>query len=162
MLSREVLRLILRGATHVRSKPQLWFDNQAEEFSNFYVSIFPLKVANAVAWEGGPTGGSVITVEFELQGQTRRLNGGPRFKFTEAVSFVVSCEDQEEVDFYWPSSRRWVESQCGWLKDQLACPGKCAESPTVGAILIGNRPAMKALLGMKKLIIADLQHAAEG
>ncbi len=151
--------------------PFLWFDNQAEEAANFYVSIFPnSKVGKAVRYgKAGPgPAGSVITVEFELQGQKFvALNGGPRFKFTEAVSFVVNCEDQEEIDFYWHNLvEGGSESQCGWLKDQFGLSWQIVPKD-LPSLLSNPDPeksarAMKALLGMKKLIIADLQHAAEG
>src|SRR4051794_22767939 len=102
--------------------PFLWFDHQAEEAANFYTSIFPnskiLKAARYV--EGGPgPAGSVMTVEFELEGQRFvALNGGPHFQFTEAVSFVVHCQTQDEVDMYWDklTAGGGAAVQCGWLK----------------------------------------------
>jgi predicted 3-demethylubiquinone-9 3-methyltransferase (glyoxalase superfamily) len=103
----------------------LWFDNQAEEAANFYVSVFKnSKVKQKTHYTGEePSGqkGSVMTVSFELDGQEFvALNGGPRFNFTEAVSFVVNCETQEEIDYYWEnlSSRGGEEVQCGWLTDK--------------------------------------------
>jgi predicted 3-demethylubiquinone-9 3-methyltransferase (glyoxalase superfamily) len=151
--------------------PFLWFDSQAEEAANFYVSIFPnSKIVKAARYgKVGPgPAGSVITVEFELQGQKFiALNGGPRFKFTEAVSFVVYCEDQEEIDFYWTNLLEGgSESQCGWLKDKFGLSWQIVPS-ALPSLLSNPDPeksarAMKAMLGMKKLNIADLQHAAEG
>jgi len=105
--------------------PFLWFDNQAEEAASFYVSVFKnSKVKEMTHYTGEePSGqkGSVMTVSFELDGQEFvALNGGPRFKFTEAVSFVVNCETQEEIDYYWKklTSGGGEEVQCGWLTDK--------------------------------------------
>ena len=108
-----------------RTTPFLWFDDQAEAAANFYVSVFKnSKVKEMTRYTGEePVGirGSVMTVVFELDGQEFvALNGGPRFKFTEAVSFVVNCETQEEVDYYWEklTSGGGEEVQCGWLADK--------------------------------------------
>ena len=104
--------------------PFLWFDNEAEEAMNFYVSIFKNSKAGKVARYGdagpGPKG-SVMTASFELEGQQFiALNGGPHFKFTEAISFVVNCETQEEVDEFWEKLAEGGETQqCGWLKDKF-------------------------------------------
>src|SRR5215467_10157801 len=107
-----------------RITPMLWFDNQAEEAANYYVSIFKnSRVTNVSRY--GDTGpgpkGSVMVAEFELDGQKfTALNGGPRFKFTEAISLVVNCETQAEVDHFWTTlSADGEEVQCGWLKDQF-------------------------------------------
>ncbi|HTK25783.1 MAG TPA: VOC family protein, partial [Pyrinomonadaceae bacterium] len=105
--------------------PFLWFDNNAEEAMNFYTSVFKdskqVKVSRYP--EGAPApAGSVMVAEFELEGQRFiALNGGPQFKFTEAVSFVVNCETQEEVDYYWSrlTADGGAESMCGWLKDKF-------------------------------------------
>ena len=103
--------------------PFLWYDTQAEEAAKFYVSIFPKSKILKMAWYGdagpGPKG-SVMTVEFELAGQRMiALNGGPHFKFTEAISLSVDCKDQKEVDRYWTRlSQGGQESMCGWLKDK--------------------------------------------
>src|SRR5437899_8267380 len=104
--------------------PFLWFDQQAEDAANFYVSTFPNSRITAVAhYTGAGPGpkGSVMTVGFELDGQEfTALNGGPHFKFTEAVSFVVNCETQQEVDKYWEAlSQGGEKGQCGWLKDKF-------------------------------------------
>jgi predicted 3-demethylubiquinone-9 3-methyltransferase (glyoxalase superfamily) len=119
--------------------PFLWFDNQAEEAVNFYVSVFKnSKVKTMTHYTGEePLGqkGSVMTVAFELDGQEFvALNGGPRFKFTEAVSFVVNCETQEEIDYYWDklTAGGGEEVQCGWLTDKYGLswqvvPAKIAE-----------------------------------
>ena len=117
-------------ATKITQKitPFLWFDDKAEEAAKFYASIFKnSKVGKITRYDeeaAGPTGrpaGSVMTVEFELEGQQFvGLNGGPMFKFTEAISFVVNCETQEEVDYFWSKlSAGGEESRCGWLKDKF-------------------------------------------
>ncbi len=108
--------------------PFLWFDDQAEEAAKFYTSIFPnSKIFNVARYDeagakaSGRPAGSAMTVEFELEGQKFvALNGGPVFKFTEAISFVVNCESQEEVDKYWEKlTEGGEEGQCGWLKDKF-------------------------------------------
>ncbi len=103
--------------------PFLWFDNQAEEAANFYVSIFPnskIKVVNRYGEAGPGPKGSVMTVGFDLDGQEfTALNGGPVFKISEAVSFVIHCDGQAEVDHYWEKlTDGGIEVQCGWLKDR--------------------------------------------
>jgi predicted 3-demethylubiquinone-9 3-methyltransferase (glyoxalase superfamily) len=150
--------------------PFLWFDTQAEEAANFYVSIFKDSKLQTVSryGDGGPgPKGSVMTVAFEIAGQKFiALNGGPLFKFTEAVSFVVNCETQDEVDYYWEklSADGGQEVQCGWLKDKY---GLCWQIvPTVLWELVQDKdPAksnrvMNALMQMKKLDIAGLKRAA--
>jgi predicted 3-demethylubiquinone-9 3-methyltransferase (glyoxalase superfamily) len=150
--------------------PFLWFDRQAEEAAAFYTSIFPnSKIVKVVrCGEGGPgPAGSALTVQFELQGQTFvGLNGGPHFKFTEAISFVVNCETQEEVDSYWEKlSAGGAEVECGWVKDKFGLSWQIV--PTVLPKLLGDPdPAkagrvMKAMMKMKKLDIRGLQQAAE-
>jgi predicted 3-demethylubiquinone-9 3-methyltransferase (glyoxalase superfamily) len=154
-----------------RITPFLWFDGQAEEAANFYVSLFPnsriVKVARY--GEAGPgKQGSAITVAFELDGQEFiGLNGGPNFKFNEAVSFSIDCKSQEEVDHYWNNlTDGGAESQCGWLKDRYGLSWQV--NPTVlGEMLTDPDPqkagrVLQAMLGMKKIIIADLRRAYEG
>jgi len=150
--------------------PFLWFDHQAEEAANFYASIFPnsriVKVVRYGPAGPGPTG-SVMTVEFQLEGQTFvALNGGPIFKFTEAISFVVNCQTQAEVDTYWEKlSKGGAEVQCGWLKDRFGLSWQIV--PTVLPELLADPdPAkstrvMKAMLTMKKLDIGALKQAYE-
>jgi len=155
--------------------PFLWFDNQAEEAANFYVSIFPNSKIKEVSRYGdsgaeiaGREKGSVMTVAFELNGQEFvALNGGPLFKFTEAVSFMVHCKDQEEVDYYWEKLSAVPESeQCGWLKDKYGLSWQIV--PTVLDEMVSSSDpvkaerAMKAMLQMKKLDIAGLQKAYKG
>src|SRR6266849_11134667 len=107
-----------------RITPFLWFDDKAEEAANFYVSVFKNSKIGSVARYGdagpGPKG-SVMTVNFQLEGQEFiALNGGPRFKFNESISFVVNCETQEEVDYFWEKlSAGGEKSRCGWLKDKF-------------------------------------------
>lgn len=151
--------------------PFLWFDNQAEEAATFYTGIFPnSRIVNVSRYsEGAPVpAGTVMTVAFQLEGQSFvALNGGPHFKFTEAVSFVVNCEGQEEVDFYWEKlSAGGAEVQCGWLKDRFGLSWQVV--PTVLPELLGGPDrersgrAMKALMTMKKLDIGALRAAYDG
>ncbi len=148
--------------------PFLWFDHQAEEAATLYTSIFPnSRIVQAVRYgESGPgPAGSVMTVEFQLDGQTFvGLNGGPHFTFSEAVSFVVNCETQQEVDAYYEQlSAGGAESQCGWLKDKFGLSWQIV--PTIlprllsGADPARSRRAMQAMLSMKKLDISVLQQA---
>ena len=148
--------------------PFLWFDDQAEEAMNFYVSIFKnSKVISTTRYgdEGpGPTG-AVMTATFQLDGQEFiALNGGPEFKFTEAISFFVNCETQEEVDGLWDKlSEGGEEGRCGWLKDKYGLSWQIV--PTVlGELLNDTDPAksqrvMKAMLQMNKIDIAGLKRA---
>jgi predicted 3-demethylubiquinone-9 3-methyltransferase (glyoxalase superfamily) len=150
--------------------PFLWFDTQAEEAAKFYTSIFPdSKIVTAARYgDAGPgPKGSVMTVVFELAGQRMiALNGGPVFKFTEAISLVVDCKDQKEVDHYWNKLlQSGKESQCGWLKDKYGLSWQIV--PTVLGELLSAPDAkkakrvMEAMLKMKKLDIAVLKAAAE-
>jgi predicted 3-demethylubiquinone-9 3-methyltransferase (glyoxalase superfamily) len=148
--------------------PFLWFDSQAEEAVNFYVSVFAHSRIEAVTRYGdsgpGPKG-SVMTVAFELDGQKfTALNGGPYFKFTEAVSFVVHCETQQEVDDFWAKlTEGGQEVQCGWLRDKYGLSWQIV--PAVFLEMIKDPDAgrkervMKAMMKMKKLDIAGLEEA---
>jgi predicted 3-demethylubiquinone-9 3-methyltransferase (glyoxalase superfamily) len=156
-------------------KPFLWFDNQAEAAANLYTSIFKnsnvgeiTRYDEAAAQASGRPAGSAMTVEFELEGQRFvGLNGGPIFKFTEAVSFAVSCETQEEVDYFWNklTADGGAESQCGWLKDKFGLSWQIV--PKILPELLKDKDAakahrvMKAMLQMKKIEIAKLKEAAE-
>ena len=154
-----------------RITPFLWFDDQAEAAAKFYVSVFKnSKITGTSHYTGEePSGqkGSVMTVSFELDGQEFvALNGGPRFKFTEAVSFVVNCETQEEVDYYWEKlSAGGKEVQCGWLKDKYGLSWQIV--PTVLGELLSDKDAAKsrrvmdAMLKMVKLDIKQLKQAAK-
>ena len=148
--------------------PFLWFDHQAEEAASFYASIFPnSKIGKVVRYGAAGPGpaGSVMTVEFQLDGLSLvALNGGPHFKFTEAISFWVHCQTQDEVDFYWEKlSAGGTEIQCGWLKDKFGLSWQIV--PTVLPELLSNpdpeksKRVMKVMLTMKKLDIRALQQA---
>ncbi len=154
--------------------PFLWYDNQAEEAARFYVSLFKnsrigdiVRYDEAGANASGRPKGSVMVVDFQLEGQDFvALNGGPHFKFTEAVSFVVNCETQQEVDEFWKKlSEGGEESQCGWLKDRYGLSWQVV--PTVLTEMLKDRdPAkakrvMEAMLQMKKIDIQKLKQAAE-
>jgi len=154
--------------------PFLWFDDKAEEAATFYTSIFKnSKIGKMTRYEAeaaGPTGrpaGSVMTVEFELENQEFvALNGGPMFKFTEATSFVVNCETQEEVDYFWSKlSAGGEESRCGWLKDKFGLSWQVV--PTVLIEMLADKDAAKAkrvmhaMLQMDKIDIPTLKKAYE-
>lgn len=151
--------------------PFLWFDNQAEEAMKFYTSIFKNSKIGKVARypEGSPgPAGQVMTAEFELDGQTfTALNGGPHFKFTEAISFVVNCADQKEVDYYWDKLLAGgTASQCGWLKDKFGLswqivPKQLGELFSTQDAAKAKR-VMDAMLKMVKLDIKTLEQAAKG
>jgi predicted 3-demethylubiquinone-9 3-methyltransferase (glyoxalase superfamily) len=151
--------------------PNLWFDTEAEEAANFYTSIFKdSEVVNVMYYgEAGPRpAGMVLTVTFRLQGQEfTALNGGPEFKFNEAISLLVNCESQAEVDEYWERlSEGGEEGPCGWLKDRFGVSWQIV--PTVLEKLLQDKDSekanrvMEAMLQMKKLDIAGLQAAYEG
>ncbi|MEU6680469.1 VOC family protein [Streptomyces sp. NPDC046925] len=153
-----------------RITPNLWFDTQGEDAAKFYVSVFPNSKITSVAHygEAGPRpAGTVMTVEFELDGQPYlALNGGPEFTFNEAVSLSIDCADQAEVDHYWTKlSEGGEEGPCGWLKDKFglswqvvpAALGTLMSDPDQGRA----QRAMAAMLGMKKLDVAALYAAAD-
>src|ERR1700712_1252919 len=148
--------------------PNLWFDTEAEEAADFYVSVFPNSRIVSVAHynDAGPReAGMVMAVEFELDGQRFvGINGGPEFTFDEAVSFEIECETQDDIDFYWERlSEGGRESQCGWLKDRYGLSWQVV--PTGMEELFADpdprraERAMKAMLGMGKLDIAALREA---
>jgi predicted 3-demethylubiquinone-9 3-methyltransferase (glyoxalase superfamily) len=148
-----------------RISPFLWFDSNAEEAVDFYLTVFKnsrkLGDFRAPDESVGPKG-KALTVSFELDGQRfTALNGGPHFKFTEAVSFVVSCKDQAEVDYYWSklTADGGSESQCGWLKDKFGLSWQIV--PAHWPELIKHPKAMQAMMGMKKLNIAELERAGQ-
>jgi predicted 3-demethylubiquinone-9 3-methyltransferase (glyoxalase superfamily) len=157
--------------------PFLWFDDNAEEAVNFYTSIFKnsnlgniARYDDAGAKASGRPKGSAMTVPFQLGDQQFvALNGGPHFKFTEAISFVVNCDSQEEVDYYWEKLSEGGDKssqQCGWLKDKYGLSWQII--PTALSRLLQDKNAekskrvMQALLQMKKLDIAALKRAHEG
>jgi predicted 3-demethylubiquinone-9 3-methyltransferase (glyoxalase superfamily) len=157
--------------------PFLWFDGQAEQAAKFYTSIFKnsklgriLRYSEEVARtsQSGQPVGSVLTIEFEIEGQTfTALNGGPQFKFNESVSFVVNCETQEEVDYYWEKliAGGGKESACGWLKDKFGVSWQI--TPTVLIDMLHAKDAKKservmhAMLQMGKIDIKTLKDAYE-
>jgi predicted 3-demethylubiquinone-9 3-methyltransferase (glyoxalase superfamily) len=147
-----------------RITPFLWFDSNAGEAVDFYLTVFKnsRRLDRLPTPDGsrGPKGG-VLTVAFELDGQKfTAINGGPMYKFTEAVSFVVRCDSQEEVDYYWSKlSAGGTEIQCGWLKDKFGLfwqivPARLPE-------LIRSPKAIEAMMRMKKLDIAELERAVQ-
>ena len=149
----------------------LWFDNNAEEAVNFYVSIFKnSKVLNTIRYgELGPgPKGTVMTIAFQLDGQElTALNGGPNFKFTEAVSLVVHCDTQEEVDHFWERlSAGGQKVECGWLKDKFGLSWQIVPDVLIELLQDSDsqksQRVMKAMMQMKKLDIAGLKQAAEG
>jgi predicted 3-demethylubiquinone-9 3-methyltransferase (glyoxalase superfamily) len=152
--------------------PCLWFDTQAEEAVNFYVSVFKnsrivriLRYGEAGHEIHGKPAGSVMTVEFELNGQRfTALNGGPQFQFNEAISLEVTCETQDEIDYYWEKlSEKGEEGQCGWLKDQYGLSWQV--TPSVLSEMLSDpdpektRRVMESFLKMKKLDIAEIEWA---
>jgi predicted 3-demethylubiquinone-9 3-methyltransferase (glyoxalase superfamily) len=156
--------------------PCLWFDNNAEEAAKFYTSIFKKSKIGKILRYGkegyeihGKPEGTVLTVEFELNGQTfTALNGGPAFKFNEAISFQVHCKSQNEVDYYWEKLSKGGDEkaqQCGWLKDRYGVSWQIV--PVVLVEMLRDKNAekservMKAMLQMKKLDIKTLKQAYE-
>ena len=150
--------------------PCFWFDHQAEEAANFYVSMFPSSRIVDVARSSDAfpdRAGEVLTVVFELDGRRfTALNGGPQFSFTEAVSFQIDCADQAEVDYFWEAlTAGGEESQCGWLKDRYGVSWQVV--PAEMAQLLGDPDparasrATEAMLRMKKIDIAEIRRAAD-
>ncbi|MER7954697.1 VOC family protein [Streptomyces sp. NPDC096030] len=153
-----------------RITPNLWFDTQGKEAAEFYCSVFPHSEIRRISYygEAGPReAGSVMTVDFVLDGKEfTALNGGPDFTFNEALSLLVDCADQDEVDHYWSRlSEGGEEGPCGWLKDRFGVSWQIV--PSVLEELIADpdearaQRAMKAMLGMGKLDIAALLAAAD-
>lgn len=153
-----------------KTTPWLWFDSQGEQAAEFYMSVFPQsKITDITRYGPGlplPEG-TVMTVSFELDGQEYvALNGGPAFTFSEAISFQVSCESQDEVDYYWTKlTDGGEESQCGWLKDKFGLSWQIV--PTELRQLLGDpdpgraQRAMQAMLQMKKIDLPALRRAAD-
>jgi predicted 3-demethylubiquinone-9 3-methyltransferase (glyoxalase superfamily) len=155
--------------------PCLWFDTQAEEAANFYTAIFDNSRINKISRYTkagrdvhGKEPGSVLTVEFELDGQTfTALNGGPHFRLNEAISFQVMCEGQAEVDYFWRRlGEGGKEGQCGWLKDKFGLSWQVVPQVLPQMLAdedgIKRERAMSALMAMKKFDIAALQRAFGG
>ena len=158
-----------------RITPFLWFDSQAEQAAEFYTSVFGnsrIKQINRYGNAGkdthGREAGTVMTVEFEICGQALvALNGGPLFKFNEAVSFAVACDTQEEIDYFWSKlSEGGEESRCGWLKDKYGLSWQVVPSALPEMLRNADAAArdrvMDALLKMKKFELRALQRAYEG
>lgn len=150
--------------------PMLWFDTEAEEAAEFYVSVFPdSKVTDVSRYgEAGPRdAGMVLTVQFILGGQEMTaLNGGPEFRFNEAISLVVNCAGQDEVDYYWGKlTDGGEEGPCGWLKDRFGLSWQVTPAELLEALSDPDpgraRRAMNAMLGMKKIDIAAIRAAAD-
>ncbi|MEO8265158.1 MAG: VOC family protein [Ilumatobacteraceae bacterium] len=152
-----------------RITPNLWFDLESEQAAEFYCSIFPNSKIRQVSYygEAGPRpAGTVLTVDFVLDGQSfTAINGGPEFTFDEAVSFLISCEDQDEIDYYWKHlTDGGEEGPCGWLKDKFGVSWQVV--PQGMGDLLGDpndgrgQRAMRAMLGMKKIDVAALKAAA--
>ncbi len=161
-------------ATMQKISPNLWFDNQAEEAANYYVSIFKNSAIGKTSRYGKEgfeihkmPEGTVMVIEFELEGQKfTGLNGGPIFKFSEAISFIVNCDSQEEVDYYWEKLTAGGDEKaqrCGWLKDKFGLSWQIV--PAVLPKLLSNpdkakaQRAMKAMLQMRKIDIKVLEEA---
>ncbi|MDH3307742.1 MAG: VOC family protein [Acidimicrobiia bacterium] len=153
-----------------RITPNLWFDTEGLEAAQFYVSVFPNSEIRNVSYynEAGPgPAGSVLTVDFVLDGQDfTAINGGPIFEFNEAISLLINCADQDEIDHYWDGlSAGGGEGQCGWLKDRYGVSWQVV--PAFWADLLNDpdpgrgQRAMQAVLGMKKLDIAAIYAAAD-
>ena len=154
----------------------MWFNDDAEEAAKFYTSVFKnskvgkiLRYDEASAKAAGRPAGSVLTVEFEIEGQKfTALNGGPQFKFNESVSFVVNCKTQEEVDYFWEklTSDGGQESECGWLKDKFGLSWQV--TPTVLIDMLNDKDpkkaggVMKAMMQMQKIEINKLKAAYAG
>jgi predicted 3-demethylubiquinone-9 3-methyltransferase (glyoxalase superfamily) len=151
--------------------PNLWFDTDAEEAAQFYISVFDnSRIVNVTHYtESAPREeGMVMTVEFELDGQRFvGINGGPEFKFDEAVSFAIECETQEEIDYFWAKlTEGGEESVCGWLKDRFGVSWQVIPTGMDEVFADPDKEradrAMKALLGMRKLDMETLRSAADG
>ena len=154
-----------------RITPFLWFDTEAEEAAEFYCSIFPNSKITAVSHytEAGPRpAGMVMTVAFVLDGQEYvALNGGPEFKFNEAISLLINCADQDEVDYYWDKlGDGGQELDCGWVKDRYGLAWQVTPEGMMEVINSDDparvQRAMQAMFSMKKLDLAALQAAADG
>ena len=152
--------------------PNLWFDMNAEEAAEFYCSVFEnSRITNVTHYPEGSPGpaGEVMTVEFELDGNRFvGINGGPQFKFSEAISFEIDCETQDEVDHYWDrlTADGGQEIECGWLRDRFGLSWQVVPAGMSELFSDSDKSraerAMQAMLGMKKLDIAALRAAADG
>ncbi len=152
--------------------PFLWFDGEAEEAANFYIGIFPnssigtvTRYDEATARNSGRPVGSALTVDFTLNGQEFvGLNGGPLFKFTEAVSFAIQCKDQAEIDHYWEllTADGGEESMCGWLKDKYGLSWQVVSTELIDVLKAGgelSKKAMAAVMTMRKIDMKKVTEA---
>ncbi|WP_235536149.1 VOC family protein [Nocardioides sp. Root190] len=155
-------------SSHIQ--PCLWFDDRLEEAARFYTGIFPNSSIGHLSRyndAGHGTPGAVMAGEFTLDGlEFRGINGGPEFRFTEAVSFSVSCRDQSEVDYYWDSlSDGGEESVCGWLKDRFGLSWQIVPTRLYELVSDPDREraeaATRAMLGMRRIVVAELEAAAD-
>jgi predicted 3-demethylubiquinone-9 3-methyltransferase (glyoxalase superfamily) len=158
--------------TATKITPCLWFDTQAEEAAKFYASVFKNSKIGKISRYGkegfevhGKKAGTVMTVEFELEGQNfLALNGGPHFKFNEAVSFQVPCETQEEIDHFWSAlAKDGEEGRCGWLKDKFGLSWQVFPRALPEMLMDGNsetaQRVMRSMLQMRKIDLAALRRA---
>jgi predicted 3-demethylubiquinone-9 3-methyltransferase (glyoxalase superfamily) len=145
--------------------PFLWFDKNLKEITDFYISVFPEAKLTSNGTLSDTPSGNVETATLEIFGQElSMMTAGPTFKFTEAISFVISCENQEEVDYYWDKlTAGGEESQCGWLKDRYGLSWQVVPTALQKSLGDSDREkagrAMQAMLKMKKIIITDLENA---
>jgi predicted 3-demethylubiquinone-9 3-methyltransferase (glyoxalase superfamily) len=150
--------------------PNLWFDTEAQEAADFYVSVFKsARIVNVARYtEAGPRpAGTVMTVEFELDGQRFvAINGGPEFTFSEAISLMITCKDQDEIDYYWDAlTEGGEEGPCGWLKDRYGLSWQVVPTALLELTADPDREraarVFAAMLQMKKIDIAELYRAAD-
>lgn len=144
--------------------PHLWYNKEARQAAEFYVSVFPnSKIHNSTTLHDTPSGDAGV-VSFELDGQAfMAISAGPMFKFNESISFMVFCKDQEEIDYYWEKlSADPKAEQCGWLKDKFGLSWQIVPS-ALGGLLSKDKTGktMAAMLKMKKIVIADLEKASQ-
>jgi predicted 3-demethylubiquinone-9 3-methyltransferase (glyoxalase superfamily) len=154
-----------------RITPNLWFDTESKEAAEFYVSVFPNSAIKQISYygEAGPRpAGTVMLVDFVLDGQEfTAIDGGPQFPFTEAISLLINCADQDEIDYYWSKlSEGGEEGQCGWLKDRYGVSWQVVPAEAVADLMAGPdkeraQRATQAMFGMKKLDVAALYAAAD-
>ena len=154
-----------------RITPNLWFDTESKEAAEFYISVFPNSEIKQISYygEAGPRpAGTVLLVDFVLDGQEfTAIDGGPQFPFTEAISLLINCADQDEIDYYWAKlSEGGEEGPCGWLKDRYGVSWQVVPSEAVAELMTDPdtgraQRAMQAMFGMKKLDVAALYAAAD-
>ena len=154
-----------------RITPNLWFDTESKEAAEFYVSVFPNSEIRQTSYygEAGPRpAGTVLLVDFVLDDQEfTAIDGGPQFPFTEAISLLINCADQDEIDYYWAKlSEGGEEAQCGWLKDRYGVSWQVVPAAAMAELMtdpdkVRAQRAMQAMFGMKKLDVAALYTAAD-